>query len=90
VHAFDPTVTTADAEDRDLTHLTIFDSPYEAAAGSHVDAILTEWQEFRWLDFNKLRSVVATPPLVSTPETLLESGTACTGSASPYAASAGS
>jgi UDPglucose 6-dehydrogenase len=73
VHAFDPTVTTADADDKDLSHLTIFDNPYEAATGSHVVALLTEWQEFRWLDFNKLRSVVAAPAVVDA-RNLLESG----------------
>jgi UDPglucose 6-dehydrogenase len=73
VHAFDPTVTTADAEDRDLTHLTIFDSPYDAAAGSHVIAILTEWQEFRWLDFAKVRQLVAQPAIVDA-RNLLDSG----------------
>jgi UDPglucose 6-dehydrogenase len=73
VHAFDPTVTTDDADSADLGHLRVFDSAYEAAAGTHAIALLTEWQEFRWLDYAKIRSVVASPAIVDA-RNLLDSG----------------
>lgn len=73
VRAFDPTVTPGDAGDADLSHLKVCDSPYEAATGAHVVALLTEWQEFRWLDFKKIRSLVAAPAIVDA-RNLLESG----------------
>jgi UDPglucose 6-dehydrogenase len=73
VHAFDPTVTTADADQPDLAHLRVFDGAYEAVTGAHVIALLTEWQEFRWLDYSKIRGLVANPAIVDA-RNLLESG----------------
>lgn len=64
VRAFDPTVTTDDAAAPDLAHLEVFDSPYDAVTGTHAVALLTEWQEFRWLDFARVRAEVATPAIV--------------------------
>jgi UDPglucose 6-dehydrogenase len=63
VHAFDPTIepgTTAS----DLAGITIVGDPYGAAEGAAVVALLTEWREFRWLDFGKVRDVMATPSIV--------------------------
>lgn len=73
VRAFDPTVTTEDAQARDLCHLTVCDSAYDAASGAHVIALLTEWQEFRWIDYARVRSLVATPAIVDA-RNLLDSG----------------
>ena len=73
VHAFDPTVTTEDAGEPDLAHLRVFDSAYEAVTNAHVIALLTEWQEFRWLDYTKIRGLVANPAIVDA-RNLLESG----------------
>ena len=42
----------------------MFDSPYDAVTGTHAVALLTEWQEFRWLDFARVRAEVATPAIV--------------------------
>ncbi len=38
--------------------------PYEAAAGADALVIITEWNEFRALDFDRLRSAMKTPLLV--------------------------
>lgn len=73
IQAFDPTVTTADADAPDLEHLTVYDSAYEAVTGTHAIALLTEWQEFRWLDYSKIRGLVANPAIVDA-RNLLESG----------------
>jgi UDPglucose 6-dehydrogenase len=73
VRAFDPTVNHADAGAPDLRHLRVFESPYEAIAGTHVIALLTEWQEFRWLDFARIREQVANPAIVDA-RNLWESG----------------
>ena len=54
VHAFDPSVT-KDMTSDDLAHLTIFDDPYSALARTDVMVILTEWQEFRWLDYSRIK-----------------------------------
>ena len=38
--------------------------PIEAAEGAHVVLVLTEWNEFRWVDFTKLHAAMATPVIV--------------------------
>ncbi len=41
-----------------------FSSPYDAAKGSHAILILTEWDEFKNIDFEKLKSLVEVPIIV--------------------------
>ncbi len=48
VQAFDPTV--AGHKPGLPTDITIVDDAYAACNGAHVLAVLTEWDEFRWLD----------------------------------------
>ena len=56
VQAYDPTV---DGPKAGLpTDITISDSPYSACSGAHVLAVLTEWDEFRWLDSAKVAEVM--------------------------------
>jgi UDPglucose 6-dehydrogenase len=69
VRAFDPTVVQPDAADgdavpADLAGLVLCADPFEAATGARVLVVLTEWDEFRWLDLSRLRSVMATPSIV--------------------------
>ncbi len=66
---FDPTVTVPhDGDDSaspaDLEGLTLRPDPYEAATGADVLVVLTEWDEFRWLDFARVSSLMATPSIV--------------------------
>lgn len=51
VVAYDPTVTFPSPE---LEGITIVTDPYAAVEGASALAILTEWDEFRWLDFEKV------------------------------------
>ncbi len=44
--------------------LTYAESPYEAARGAHALLVLTEWEEFRSLDFARVRSLMRTPVVV--------------------------
>jgi UDPglucose 6-dehydrogenase len=70
VRAFDPTVvvdpdaTSTDELPADLAGLLLCADPYEAATGARVLAVLTEWDEFRWLDLSRVLSVMATPSIV--------------------------
>jgi UDPglucose 6-dehydrogenase len=58
VQAFDPTV-----ED-DLDGIQVFRDPYAACQDASVLAVLTEWDEFRWLDFDKVKEALAKPGIV--------------------------
>ena len=61
VNAYDPTVT-ADNDSSDLTGIQLFDSAYDALAGSDVMAVLTEWEEIGGIEpvqvWNLMRSKV--------------------------------
>jgi UDPglucose 6-dehydrogenase len=46
--------------------LTLVDDPYEAAAGAEAIVVLTEWPEFRSLDWNRLAGTVASRTVVDT------------------------
>jgi UDPglucose 6-dehydrogenase len=71
VQAFDPTVAVplegaegGEGGPEDLVGLALRPDPYEAATGASVVVVLTEWDEFRWLDFARVLSVMATPSIV--------------------------
>jgi UDPglucose 6-dehydrogenase len=66
VRAFDPTVPVYDEDEMpdDLTGFTLCTDPYDAATGASVVALLTEWDAFRWLDFDRVRALMARPAVV--------------------------
>jgi UDPglucose 6-dehydrogenase len=41
--------------------LTVANSPYDAAADAHAIALLTEWDEFKILDFSKIYNTMKKP-----------------------------
>jgi UDPglucose 6-dehydrogenase len=61
VVAHDPTVTDPIPE---LPGVTIAPDPYAAADGADVVVVLTEWSDYRWLDYAKVADAMATPLLV--------------------------
>jgi len=50
--------------------LAVCESPYDAAARADAVVLLTEWPEFRGLDFARLRGVMANPVLFDTKDML--------------------
>ncbi|HEX2191674.1 MAG TPA: UDP-glucose/GDP-mannose dehydrogenase family protein [Acidimicrobiales bacterium] len=58
VRAFDPAYTTR-PEDPALTDVEVVADPYAACEGAAVLAVLTEWDEFRRLDFGKVGDLLA-------------------------------
>ncbi len=62
VRAYDPEGT--EQAKAFLTGVTFCASAYEAAAGASALAIVTEWDQFRALDFERLKGVMAEPVLV--------------------------
>lgn len=57
VKAYDPAV--ANADHPSLEGIEVVADPYAACEGASVLAVLTEWDEFRRLDFDKVGSVLA-------------------------------
>ena len=45
--------------------VTITDSPYDACAGAHAIAVLTDWQEFKSLDFKRIYDKMQVNPVNS-------------------------
>ncbi|MFO7591599.1 MAG: nucleotide sugar dehydrogenase, partial [Acidimicrobiia bacterium] len=64
VRAYDPAV--SDAMQAGLPGLQIVADAYEACAGANVLVVLTEWDEFRWLDFDRVAAEMASPTIVDT------------------------
>ncbi|HZQ57951.1 MAG TPA: nucleotide sugar dehydrogenase [Acidimicrobiales bacterium] len=60
VRAYDPMV----RADRAPAGVEVGDDPYAVCAGADAVVLLTEWDEFRWLDFDKVHGLLAQPVLV--------------------------
>jgi UDPglucose 6-dehydrogenase len=58
VRAYDPAVR------RPLGDFEVCADPYAPCEGAAVLVVLTEWDEFRWLDFDKVRDLMARPRIV--------------------------
>jgi len=61
VRAFDPTV---HADLPEVPGLTVTADAYAACEGADVLAVLTEWDEFKWLDLDKVAAALNTPRVV--------------------------
>lgn len=62
VVGYDPKA--AEAAVVDVPELLIAADPYEAATGAHCVVVATEWEEFRSIDLDRLRAVMAHPVVV--------------------------
>ena len=60
VVAYDPAI------HRNLPGIAVADSAYTAAENADVIVVLTEWDEFRWLDLQKVADLMTTPALYDT------------------------
>ena len=58
VRAYDPAVSHA------LDGIEVVTDPYEACDGADVLLVLTEWDEFKWLDLGEVKARMATPAVV--------------------------
>ncbi len=64
LRAHDPTV--ADGPLDELPELLASSDPYAACEGAEALVVLTEWDEFRWLDFDKVAAVMAAARVMDT------------------------
>jgi UDPglucose 6-dehydrogenase len=62
VQAFDPAA--GEPARRIVPQVDIREDAYEATVGADVVAVLTEWDEFRWLDFARVRQGMRKPRVV--------------------------
>ena len=58
VRAYDPAVSHA------LDGIEVVSDPYEACDGADVLLVLTEWDEFKWLDLDQVKDRMASPAVV--------------------------
>jgi UDPglucose 6-dehydrogenase len=49
---------------RELDGITLCADAYEAVEGAAVLAVLTEWDEFRYLDLDRVRNLIGVPTIV--------------------------
>ncbi|MDQ1426564.1 MAG: UDPglucose 6-dehydrogenase, partial [Acidimicrobiaceae bacterium] len=64
VRAYDPTVSKSLPDHFGHLAVEVCDDAYAACAGAAVLAVLTEWDEFRWLDFDKVAGVMGAPAIL--------------------------
>ena len=62
VCAFDPVA--GDAAGREVPGLLVGTDAYDACEGAEVLALLTEWDQFRWLDYTRVAAAMAEPRVV--------------------------
>ncbi len=62
--AYDPAAMEAAAGE--LPGAAFAKDPYEAAAGADLLLLLTDWDEFKWVDFRRLKGLMARPVIVDT------------------------
>jgi len=58
VRAYDPAVS------RPIEGIEVVADPYEACDGADVLLVLTEWDEFKWLDLDEVKARMASPAVV--------------------------
>jgi UDPglucose 6-dehydrogenase len=59
VRAYDPAVSADEGGAADLEGVEVVDDPYAAVEGAEVLVVLTEWDEFKWLDLGKVKDAMA-------------------------------
>lgn len=65
IKGYDVTQTSPHApKHKSLTDVEICADPYAAVDGADVLAVMTEWDEYRWLDFDKVKGLLASTTIV--------------------------
>ena len=70
MRAYDPAA--GEAASARLPGLEVVASPYDAAAEAQLLALLTEWDEFRWLDFSRVVDSMVEPHALVDARNLLD------------------
>jgi UDPglucose 6-dehydrogenase len=70
VRAYDPAA--GEAAGARVPGLDVVTDPYEVVPGAQLLALLTEWDEFRWLDFTRVAEAMAPPRALVDARNLLD------------------
>jgi UDPglucose 6-dehydrogenase len=70
VRAYDPAA--GEAAGARVPGLDVVADPYDVVAGAQLLALLTEWDEFRWLDFSRVAEAMAAPRALVDARNLLD------------------
>ena len=79
VRAYDPTVDSADGAPELGDRTEVVSDAYAAAEGAAVLVVLTEWDEFKWLDLDKIAELMAAKRVVDARNLLDRSAVASRG-----------
>ena len=66
LRAYDPAVPSGRTLPEGAPEVEVLDDPYAAVEGAEVLVVLTEWDEFKWLDMNKVRDLMSNPSIIDT------------------------
>jgi UDPglucose 6-dehydrogenase len=64
VVAYDPMAAKKTASKSPAGSIRVVYDPYEAISGAHATVVVTEWEEFRELDWERVASLMKKPPLI--------------------------
>jgi UDPglucose 6-dehydrogenase len=70
VRAYDPAA--GEAAGARVPGLDVVSDPYEVVQGAQALALLTEWDEFRWLDFDRVATAMTAPRALVDARNLLD------------------
>jgi UDPglucose 6-dehydrogenase len=59
VRAYDPAIPSGKGRPDTFPAIEVVDDPYAAVEGAEVLVVLTEWDEFKWLDMDKVKDLMA-------------------------------
>ena len=66
LRAYDPAIRSHHRLPEAAPDIEVVDDPYAAVEGAEVLVVLTEWDEFKWLDMDKVRDLMASPTIIDT------------------------
>jgi UDPglucose 6-dehydrogenase len=66
LRAYDPAIPSSHLLPAQAPAIEVVDDPYAAVEGAEVLVVLTEWDEFKWLDMDKVRDLMSSPTIIDT------------------------
>jgi UDPglucose 6-dehydrogenase len=64
IRAYDPAIPSTKSLPDTFPTVEVVDDPYAAVEGAEVLVVLTEWDDFKWLDMDKVKDLMANPRIL--------------------------